>query len=661
VAGLLVSQAWTAPALASPHWTDQPQGLAMANSASLNWRGLNWKALPPLPAFSKPAHWQPVAFVAFKPAAEQGLANTIWSQPRNAQMNRQMNGQRSAKPSLAWHRLAAADVVDPSGLPVNPKKPAPRSLADVQASVSQLPNQPSDYSPLLKLGQLPTASLIGDAQLQLIISQVSPFTTGKRGGTGLQNYSGDMVFGLTDTLQLTGFYTQADDPLFASIPSRQNQPENRWDSAGAALRWKFKQSGAVSFGLEGALESFYVKSGGTNSIGSSNTSCNIFNSNCNTAVVNNNLVGSISAPISWQANKHWQFSVTPGVTFLPSSQGDSNGSSQFYGTNVFLGAGVAYRPISRVQFFGSALMPLGPGNNSFNSDLTYSKVPIFSGGMRYSLNPRIALEGSLSNGYGATPSTAILALPSSNQILYAGRLVYTPTRPDAPQVQRTRADERLSFGGLSVSNAKLIAADTSRLRASFDSRGNLSTRYDVGFSDEFSFDLEVGQLATGSNSSSSFATKYMTAGDATVRGGGTALFFSQSRGDAISSALRMSYGRVLGVSESGYQFVEWINTYQVNKSLSFNLNPKLAWSGSESPYGLGMSANWQINSWLSVIPEGNLAANGGKSNWTLAFRACPSGKLCFDLYGTSSQSFQDAGQILTANKLGVGLAIGWKF
>ena len=314
-----------------------------------------------------------------------------------------------------------------------------------------------------------------------------------------------------------------------------------------------------------------------------------------------------------------------------------------------------------MQFFGSALVPLGPGNNSFNSDLTYSKLPVFSGGMRYSLNPRIALEGSLTNGYGATPSTAILALPSSNQILYAGRLIYTPTRPDAPQVQRTSSDERLSFGGLSVSNANLIAAGTSRLRASFDSRGNLSTRYDVGFSDEFSFDLEVGQLNTGSNPSSSFAATYMTPGNATVRGAGTALFFSQPRGDAISSALRMSYGRVLGVSEPGYQFVEWINSYQVSKALSFNLNPKLAWSGSETPYGVGLSANWQLNSWLSVTPERNLPANGGQSNWTLPFRACPSGKLCFDLYGTSALSFQDAGQILTAANPGLGLSVGWKF
>ena len=123
----------------------------------------------------------------------------------------------------------------------------------------------------------------------------------------------------------------------------------------------------------------------------------------------------------------------------------------------------------------------------------------------------------------------------------------------------------------------------------------------------------------------------------------------------------MSFGRVLAETRPGYQFVEWINSYQPSKFLSFNLNPKLAWSGSETPYGLGLSANWQLNSWLSMIPEANLAANGGQSNWTLALRACPFNTLCFDLYGSNAQSFQDAGQLLSAANPVVGLAMGWKF
>ena len=75
-----------------------------------------------------------------------------------------------------------------------------------------------------------------------------------------------------------------------------------------------------------------------------------------------------------------------------------------------------------------------------------------------------------------------------------------------------------------------------------------------------SFDLEVGHLNTGSNTGSnpcsSFAATYMTPDNATVRRAGRALLFSQPQGDAISQALRVSHGRVMGVSEPVYQFVE---------------------------------------------------------------------------------------------------------
>jgi hypothetical protein len=153
----------------------------------------------------------------------------------------------------------------------------------------------------------------------------------------------------------------------------------------------------------------------------------------------------------------------------------------------------------------------------------------------------------------------------------------------------------------------------------------------------------------------------MTPGNASVRGGGTAIFFSEPRGDALSTALRMSYRRVLANLREGYQFVELINSYQASKVLILNLNPKFAFSGTGTPYGVGLSANWQLKPWLSVIPEGNLAANGGTSNWTLAFRVCPNNKLCFDLYGSSALSFQDLGQLLTATSPGVGMSVGWKF
>ena len=59
--------------------------------------------------------------------------------------------------------------------------------------------------------------------------------------------------------------------------------------------------------------------------------------------------------------------------------------------------------------------PLGSGTNSFDRNLKYSRVPVFSGGLNWHLNPRIALQGQLTNGFGATPATALLTLPSDNR------------------------------------------------------------------------------------------------------------------------------------------------------------------------------------------------------------------------------------------------------
>lgn len=97
-------------------------------------------------------------------------------------------------------------------------------------------------------------------------------------------------------------------------------------------------------------------------------------------------------------------------------------------------------------------------------------------------------------------------------------------------------------------------------------------------------------MVTTVKQSSSLAATYMTPGKPTARSW-NGLVSNHPRGDAISSALRMSYGRVLGLRDPAYQFVEWINTYRASRVLSFNLNPKPAWSGSQTPYGVGLSAN----------------------------------------------------------------------
>ena len=128
---------------------------------------------------------------------------------------------------------------------------------------------------------------------------------------------------------------------------------------------------------------------------------------------------------------------------------------------------------------GSAsTQPLGSGTNSFDENLKYSRSPVF--GTNLYLNPRIALQGQLTNGFGATPATGILTLPSDNRLGHSANIIFTADAPDTPQPPLSSIQRSLSLGGLTV-NTALVPPDTTILtKASTDKQGNLDIA--LGFS-----------------------------------------------------------------------------------------------------------------------------------------------------------------------------------
>ena len=93
-----------------------------------------------------------------------------------------------------------------------------------------------------------------------------------------------------------------------------------------------------------------------------------------------------------------------------------------------------FQPFPELGLTASIAQPIGSGTNSFDADLVFSRVPIFSAGLNWDLNPRIGLRGLLTNGFGATPATALLTLPSDNRFGYSASFVFTPDAPDTPQL-----------------------------------------------------------------------------------------------------------------------------------------------------------------------------------------------------------------------------------
>lgn len=529
---------------------------------------------------------------------------------------------------------------------------------------SQLPSW-DDYLPLLRLGQLPTTALVPEALGQLSFQQVSPGDGGEAGGSGNQNYGFRADYGLTQALMASAYYTYADDPLFAPIPSRPSQPANLWTVYGGSLRARLAGSDKWQLAAEGALELFTVGSGcgGTVSCDDAGTP-NIFN-NSGQAVFTRNWIGALSLPLSWQANRNLQLSFVPAVSFLPGSQGaDQGGAGDFYGTNISLGVGASYRLGNQVQLFGSAMLPLGPGNNAFDGDLVYSRVPILSAGANIAVNPRIGLEASITNGFGLSPATAILALPSApSEPLLSARFAWNPGAPDSPSPRYTPRQASLALGGLFVNTALTPADGTTQLWLNGDSRGNLFAGAGYSVSNDFQFQLAAG-VFNGIEPRNSFVNTYAGDGGLNLRFGGKAMVFRPTPGLPVWAAGRISVGRNED-SKQGYLFFETMNTWEATPWLALHLNPKLAWSGNGTPWGVGLAANIQLGQSFQLIPEVNLVASdeGGTngSNGSLALRWLASSSTAVDVYVSNASGIYDLGQLLGNDQVRVGARLAFSF
>lgn len=609
-----------------------------------------WQPLPRAAGQSKQVVWEPVA-----PTAEElkpGL------------------GRPGVKPGSlqpqSWSRTRSADgLTSGTASQAKPMAMPPTSPAEAQALLDGLKPTAADFTPQLRIGEaVPTAQQLSEQQSQLSVYQKAPFGGGKQGGgggTGNQNYAARLDAGLTDQIQISAFYSVADDPLYAPITGRSVQPANFWESYGGALQWRLLGSSTTPWklALAGSLEGWTVGSGGCDSAackGQNNASPNIFNTS-GSRVQTTNVVGSLALPITWQALPSLALTFTPAVSFLPSSQGSNQGGSgPFYGNTVSVATGASWRPIPSLTLFGSGLIPLGPGNNSFDGNLVFARVPILTAGITWSLNPRIALEGQLTNGWGATPATALLALPSDNRLGYSGRFVFTPGAMDTPQPAMTPRQRSLALGGLTVNTALVPPQGITELWANGDSQGNGFGYIGYSLSNSFQLDVYEGGVFNNVRPPSDLATTYASDGGWNYRFGGKAIAMSQLRGAPFSLGGRISVGRNTAPSSyQGYVFAESVSTWEANSWLAFNLNPKLAWSGVSIPWGVGLGANIQLGRHFQLIPELNVVGSEiNATNGTLALRWLATSSTNLEVYVSNAAGLFDIGQLLDNNNLRVG-------
>ena len=116
----------------------------------------------------------------------------------------------------SWEVLEAEEekFVTPSQTAIDSAVTPPSSLEEAEALFDSIPIQSSDYKPLLNLSNaVPTTSVLSQEEWRLTSSTISPFKFAD--GTGNQNYAIQLDYGLSDTFQISGFYSEADYPLTA--------------------------------------------------------------------------------------------------------------------------------------------------------------------------------------------------------------------------------------------------------------------------------------------------------------------------------------------------------------------------------------------------------------------------------------------------------------
>ena len=533
-------------------------------------------------------------------------------------------------------------------------------ITQINELISNLEPSNDDFYPTTRLTPLiSTAEVIPEETWSVSGYNISPFKN--KSGSGNQNYAVNIDYGLTDKIQVSIFYSQADDPLNATISSRSIQPENLWESIGLSTKWQLLKSRKLSLAINSSLESWKVGSGG--SYGATNNDSdtpNIFNDS-GKRVETINFIGSLSLPLSWRFHKKLTASLIPGISFLPSEQGSGQGGAgEFYGTNIFIGAGLEWKPVKELSLSASITHPFGDGTNNFNSDLTYSKVPIYSTGIKFLFSPIVGIEGQVTNGFGATPATGILTLPSDNKIGYSIKVVINPYTSDIAQRALTNRELSLSLGGIGIETGLVPELGTTTITGQTDTNGNGGLKFKHSISDAFEVKFVDYESNNKVPQTSPQARLYSDDDSKNFRIGGKGILLSPLRGGPFWLAVSGSLGRNLSEhnSKQGYAFGEITGTWQLNSKLAFSVNPKVAWSGAGNLYGLGLGANFAISQKLELLPEIIIAGdNFSKTTSTIGLRYHFSDSIATTVYASTAASLNNIGQLLGKGDTNVGAMI----
>ena len=248
----------------------------------------------------------------------------------------------------------------------------------------------------------------------------------------------------------------------------------------------------------------------------------------------------------------------------------------------------------------------------------------------------------------------LLTLPSDNRLGYNASFVFTADAPDTPQPPLTSRQRSLSLGGLTVDTAVVPESNNTLVKMSGDHKGNFDAILGLSLSNIFQLEFYKSQTNNIPQSSIHRST-YMNDGADNWRGSGKVVMTSPLREAPFWSALRISVGRNMDLTNNtgqGYLFADTPITWEANPKVAINFNPKVVWSGVGNLWATGISANIQLAPRLELIPEANIVFNAqNESNGTLALRWNTTDNIGIEVYGTTASSIVDLGQLINADQI----------
>ena len=507
---------------------------------------------------------------------------------------------------------------------------------------------------------LPLNNFLNYGDFQISVRWKSSIEGGVAGGTGQQNPSFIVDYGLSDSSLISFYFSEADDNLYNLINGQESN--YHWQNYAFSFKKKLLDENNNIFGLSlvSTLEYWKHSSGSQNTISIYNSNSNIFSKD-----KFDNIVGALSLPLSKKYNERLKLIMVPGITFLPKNLGTKGISENVYGNNFYLGSGFIWDMAKDVEMRFSYSIPLGPGNNSFDKELNFSRQSIYSLGLGWNINPKIGIEGKITNAYGSSPSTGLLTIPSDNKPLYSANLIYKPFEEDTFLKPLNAVDKLISHGGITTSNALIPKSGTSQFNVNYDSKGNWFGFYGYSLSNIFQLELlnlgSFGDTNLVGDKNKRLSNTYLTDNNLNYRLGGKILIFSPQKNDLYWLAFRTSLGRNNDTFQ-GYAFSELINTFRLNDWLVFNISPKYLLSGVDSFAGMGISSYISLFDNLIFIPEINSSFNNNSDlNSSVALRYSYTPGSSLDFYYSNSSGIQDIGQLFEEKESRYGIKLNFQF